>query len=41
MTTVGKRGASSPWELTRAGDRLSFVYLERCTIHREDNAPHR
>jgi len=38
MTTVGKRGASSPWELTRAGARLSFVYLERCTIHREDNA---
>jgi len=38
MTTVGKRGMSSPWELTRVGDRLSFVYLERCTIHREDNA---
>ncbi|WP_084959974.1 type I-E CRISPR-associated endonuclease Cas1e [Thermoactinospora rubra] len=38
MTTVGRRGASSPRELTRTGDRLSFVYLERCTVHREDNA---
>lgn len=38
MTTVGKRGASSPRELTRMGDRLSFIYLERCTLHREDNA---
>lgn len=25
-------------ELVRAEDRLSFVYLERCTVHREDNA---
>lgn len=25
-------------ELTRAEDRLSFVYVERCTIHREANA---
>ncbi|URN07662.1 type I-E CRISPR-associated endonuclease Cas1e [Actinomadura madurae] len=38
MSTVGKRGASSPRELTRMGDRLSFIYLERCTLHREDNA---
>jgi CRISPR-associated endonuclease Cas1, subtype I-E/ECOLI len=38
MATVGQRGASSPRELTRMGDRISFVYLERCTIHREDNA---
>ena len=38
MTTVGKRGASSPRELTRMGDRISFIYLERCTLHREDNA---
>lgn len=38
MTTVGRRGASSPRELTRMSDRISFVYLERCTIHREDNA---
>ncbi|GAA0966168.1 type I-E CRISPR-associated endonuclease Cas1e [Acrocarpospora macrocephala] len=38
MTTVGQRGASSPRDLTRMGDRISFVYLERCVIHREDNA---
>lgn len=25
-------------ELVRAEDRLSFVYLERCIVHREDNA---
>lgn len=25
-------------ELTRAEDRLSFLYLERCTIHRDGNA---
>lgn len=25
-------------ELVRAEDRLSFVYLERCVVHREDNA---
>ena len=38
MATVGQRGASSPYELTRMGDRLSFIYLERCLLHREDNA---
>ncbi|MFI6713500.1 type I-E CRISPR-associated endonuclease Cas1e [Nonomuraea sp. NPDC050478] len=38
MATVGQRGASSPRELTRMGDRISFVYLERCVLHREDNA---
>ncbi|MFD0343786.1 type I-E CRISPR-associated endonuclease Cas1e [Streptomyces sp. NPDC127117] len=38
MSTVGRRGASSPRELTRVGDRLSFVYLERCTVHRNSNA---
>ena len=38
MSTAGKRGALSPSELTRVGDRSSFVYLERCVIHREDNA---
>lgn len=38
MSTVGKRGASSPRELTRSGDRISFIYLERCIVHREDNA---
>lgn len=25
-------------ELTRAQDRLSFIYLERCIVHRESNA---
>ncbi|WP_204010974.1 type I-E CRISPR-associated endonuclease Cas1e [Sphaerimonospora thailandensis] len=38
MATIGQRGNSSPRELTRMGDRISFVYLERCTLHREDNA---
>jgi CRISPR-associated protein Cas1 len=38
VTTVGRRGASTPRELTRVADRVSFLYLERCTIHREDNA---
>jgi CRISP-associated protein Cas1 len=36
--TVGERGASSPRELTRISDRISFIYLERCVLHREDNA---
>lgn len=38
MSTIGRRGASTPRELTRVGDRVSFLYLERCTVHREDNA---
>ncbi|WP_439675808.1 type I-E CRISPR-associated endonuclease Cas1e [Embleya sp. MST-111070] len=38
MSTVGKRNLSSPRELTRVGDRLSFVYLERCVVHRDANA---
>ncbi|MET9711883.1 type I-E CRISPR-associated endonuclease Cas1e [Nocardiopsis alba] len=38
MSTVGRRAALNPSELTRAEDRSSFVYLERCVIHREDNA---
>ncbi|MGW2039472.1 type I-E CRISPR-associated endonuclease Cas1e [Streptomyces virginiae] len=28
----------SPRELTRVAERISFIYLERCTIHREDSA---
>ncbi|MDS1272261.1 type I-E CRISPR-associated endonuclease Cas1e [Lipingzhangella sp. LS1_29] len=36
--SVAKRPASTPRELTRVADRLSFVYLERCTLHREANA---
>ncbi|GAB3752723.1 type I-E CRISPR-associated endonuclease Cas1e [Zhihengliuella somnathii] len=27
-----------PTELVRVGDRLSFIYLERCTVSRDDNA---
>ncbi|MFC8899489.1 type I-E CRISPR-associated endonuclease Cas1e [Streptomyces cinereoruber] len=38
MTTVSRRGALTPRELTRASERLSFVYLERCTVHRDANA---
>lgn len=38
MSTVGKRRHASPRELTRVGDRVSFLYLERCTVHRDDNA---
>ncbi|WP_067475780.1 type I-E CRISPR-associated endonuclease Cas1e [Actinomadura hibisca] len=38
MSTVGKRPASTPRELTRMSDRVSFLYLERCLLHREDNA---
>ncbi|MET9111191.1 type I-E CRISPR-associated endonuclease Cas1e [Streptomyces zhihengii] len=38
MTTVSRRTALTPRLLTRAGERLSFVYLERCTVHRDVNA---
>ncbi|MDI6412706.1 type I-E CRISPR-associated endonuclease Cas1e [Streptomyces albus] len=38
MTTISRRTTSTPRELTRVGDRISFVYLERCTVHRDDNA---
>ncbi|MEV8311828.1 type I-E CRISPR-associated endonuclease Cas1e [Streptomyces flavidovirens] len=38
MTTVGKRTALTPRHLTRTSERLSFVYLERCTVHRDANA---
>ncbi|MFJ3642903.1 type I-E CRISPR-associated endonuclease Cas1e [Streptomyces sp. NPDC090108] len=38
MSSVSKRSLSSPSQLTRVGDRISFLYLERCTVHREDNA---
>ncbi|MFB8101161.1 type I-E CRISPR-associated endonuclease Cas1, partial [[Kitasatospora] papulosa] len=36
--TVGSRALSSPRELTRVADRSSFIYLERCTVHRDANA---
>ncbi|MFF2404546.1 type I-E CRISPR-associated endonuclease Cas1e [Streptomyces goshikiensis] len=38
MTTVAQRRASSPRELTRVAERISFVYLERCVVHRDANA---
>lgn len=38
MSTVGERNLSTPSRLARVGDRLSFIYLERCTIHRDANA---
>ncbi|MFJ4828756.1 type I-E CRISPR-associated endonuclease Cas1e [Streptomyces sp. NPDC088747] len=38
MTTAGKRPALTPRHLTRTSDRVSFIYLERCTIHRDANA---
>lgn len=38
MASVGSRPASSPHELSRISDRMSFVYLERCTVHRDANA---
>ncbi|MFK0293909.1 type I-E CRISPR-associated endonuclease Cas1e [Streptomyces sp. NPDC090442] len=38
MSTVSRRNTSTPRELARVSDRLSFIYLERCTLHREDNA---
>ncbi|MBM7167485.1 type I-E CRISPR-associated endonuclease Cas1 [Streptomyces sp. G44] len=38
MATVGKRAALTPRHLTRTGERVSFIYLERCTIHRDANA---
>ncbi|MGV9703920.1 type I-E CRISPR-associated endonuclease Cas1e [Streptomyces sp. NPDC003483] len=38
MTTVSQRAALTPRQLTRTGERLSFIYLERCTVHRDANA---
>ncbi|MBZ6086396.1 type I-E CRISPR-associated endonuclease Cas1e [Streptomyces olivaceus] len=38
MSTVSRRPALTPRQLTRTGERLSFVYLERCTVHRDANA---
>ncbi|MEV0318155.1 type I-E CRISPR-associated endonuclease Cas1e [Streptomyces sp. NPDC050658] len=38
MSTPGQRPVSSPRELARIADRVSFLYLERCTIHRDANA---
>lgn len=35
-----RRGAQPPElsELVRAQDRLTFIYLERCSVHRDANA---
>ncbi|MFD7862589.1 type I-E CRISPR-associated endonuclease Cas1e [Streptomyces sp. NPDC057682] len=38
MATVSQRTALTPRHLTRTGERLSFVYLERCVVHRDANA---
>jgi CRISPR-associated protein Cas1 len=38
MASAGQRPASSPRELARISDRTSFIYLERCTVHRDANA---
>ncbi|MFF9818982.1 type I-E CRISPR-associated endonuclease Cas1e [Streptomyces sp. NPDC014006] len=38
MTTINRRAALTPRHLARTGDRLSFIYLERCTVHRDANA---
>ncbi|MET8750359.1 type I-E CRISPR-associated endonuclease Cas1e [Streptomyces sp. NPDC004667] len=38
MATVAQRRASSPRDLTRVAERISFIYLERCVVHRDANA---
>ncbi|PNV30931.1 type I-E CRISPR-associated endonuclease Cas1 [Streptomyces sp. DH-12] len=38
MSTVSRRPALTSRHLTRTDERLSFVYLERCTVHRDANA---
>ncbi|WLQ35881.1 type I-E CRISPR-associated endonuclease Cas1e [Streptomyces castrisilvae] len=38
MATVSQRSALTPRHLTRTGERLSFIYLERCVVHRDANA---
>jgi CRISPR-associated protein Cas1 len=38
MAHASERGQSTPAQLARIGDRLSFIYLERCTVHRDANA---
>lgn len=38
MTTISQRAALTPRQLTRVADRVSFIYLERCTVHRDANA---
>ncbi|MGY1583833.1 type I-E CRISPR-associated endonuclease Cas1e [Streptomyces sp. MN13] len=38
MSTVSQRAALTPRQLTRTAERTSFIYLERCTVHRDANA---
>lgn len=38
MSTVSRRPGLTPRQLTRTAERLSFIYLERCTVHRDANA---
>jgi CRISPR-associated protein Cas1 len=35
---VVSRRKTRPTELVRVGDRVSFLYLERCSVHRDSNA---
>ncbi|MBB4682621.1 type I-E CRISPR-associated endonuclease Cas1e [Amycolatopsis jiangsuensis] len=37
MSTIGRR-PTTPKELVRAADRISFVYLDRCVVNRDSNA---
>ncbi len=37
MSTIGRR-PTRVQELARVADRLSFIYLERCVVHRDSNA---
>ncbi|MEU9271945.1 type I-E CRISPR-associated endonuclease Cas1e [Streptomyces sp. NPDC048251] len=38
MTTISQHAALTPRHLTRTAERTSFIYLERCTVHRDANA---
>ncbi|MFG2227674.1 type I-E CRISPR-associated endonuclease Cas1e [Streptomyces sp. NPDC048644] len=38
MTTVSRRATLTPRHLTRTSERTSFIYLERCLVHRDSNA---
>jgi CRISPR-associated protein Cas1 len=38
VSTVSQRAALTPRQLTRTAERTSFIYLERCTVHRDANA---
>ncbi|WP_328759200.1 type I-E CRISPR-associated endonuclease Cas1e [Streptomyces sp. NBC_00271] len=38
MTTISQHAALTPRQLTRTAERISFIYLERCTVHRDANA---